>query len=228
MSQQFHCHKHGMIQGRHYSCPMCRREQEKDKLAQGAIDASRAQAEATERAGLAQARAIEEAARQERQAIADAAWKENNPGDYDCPSCKLQSLLRRAKRCPKCRADIPDEYWAQVDAAEKKRIEEERRRQEEHERWLASPEYAAQKAAEEEAWRQAALTEKIKNLSIFTLILLVVSFVFCCNIFTALPALCMAIYIYVISEDKKAPFILLITSIAVAGYWLYRIKPMEN
>jgi len=119
-----------MIPGRHYSCPICRREQEKDKLAQGAIDASRAQAEATERAGLAQARATEEAARQERQAIEEAAWKKNNPGDYDCPSCKLQSLLRRAKRCPICRANIPDGYWAQVDAAEKKRIEKDRRREE--------------------------------------------------------------------------------------------------
>ena len=226
MSQSFYCDKHGTIPGRHYSCPKCRREQEKDKLAQGAIDASRAQAEATERAGLAQARAIEEAARQERQAIADAAWKENNPGDYDCPSCKLQSLLRRAKRCPICRADIPDEYWAQVDAAEKKRIEEERRRQEEHERWLASPEYAAQKAAEEEAGRQAALTEKLDNFRVVAIILLGASL--CCNIFTALPALGLAIYIYVMSEDKKAPTILLITSIGIVGFWIYRLLTMEN
>jgi len=93
---------------------------------------------------------------------------------------------------------------------------------------LASPEYAAQKAAEEEAWRQAALTEKLDKVGGVSIILLVASFVFCCNIFTALPALGLAIYICVMSEDKKAPTILLITSIAIVGFWLYRLSTMEN
>ena len=45
------------------------------------------------------------------------AHAQNNPGDYDCPSCKFQTLKLRASRCPKCHANIGREYWAPIEAA---------------------------------------------------------------------------------------------------------------
>lgn len=48
--------------------------------------------------------------------IADA---ENNPGDYDCPSCMFRTLKKGASRCPKCHADPGRQYWDKVHERER-------------------------------------------------------------------------------------------------------------
>lgn len=55
-------------------------------------------------------------------AAAHIAHAENNPGDYDCPSCKFRTLKKGASRCPKCHADPGRQYW--VDVAERERLRE--------------------------------------------------------------------------------------------------------
>ena len=47
----------------------------------------------------------------------------NNPGDYDCPHCRLRALKYLASRCPKCHGEI-DRYFWQAISEERKRTRE--------------------------------------------------------------------------------------------------------
>lgn len=88
----------------------------------------------------------EENARESRKAAERAAYLANNPGDYQCPECKMISLKYLASRCPKCQAGVSDSFWegiqkkARVEA--EKAAEERKLADEERQKWLASPEYA--------------------------------------------------------------------------------------
>ncbi len=89
-----------------------------------------------------------------------AAYLTNNPGDYECPECRMVSLKNYASRCPLCRAEISRVFWEQI--RERERLAENKRIQDETERqqWLASPEYAekirqdAERKATEQAQRE--------------------------------------------------------------------------
>jgi hypothetical protein len=70
----------------------------------------------------------------------EAAYLSNNPGDYGCPACRLKSLKYLASRCPLCQSDISSAFWEPIKQAAVR-----------HQKWLASPEYAAQ---QEEARKQ--------------------------------------------------------------------------
>lgn len=88
-----------------------------------------------------------------RESTERAAYLSNNPGDYECPACRMISLRYRASRCPKCQSDVSGHFWEDIREAEK--AEEERKKQEEQKRqaWLASPEYAEQLRVEAEKLR---------------------------------------------------------------------------
>ena len=112
--------------------------------------------------------ATSDAAQEAADAAEEAAYRTNNPGDYQCPGCRMVSLKRLARRCPLCQWDIPNDSWERISEEEriekerrqeKERIEKERRQRAEEERrkWLASPEYAAQ---QERARREAEAQRK--------------------------------------------------------------------
>jgi len=47
-----------------------------------------------------------------------------NPGEYDCPECRYQTLKYLAGRCPKCHAQVSSSYWDAVNNRD--RIERQR------------------------------------------------------------------------------------------------------
>ena len=133
-----------------YQCSYC---QDMERRHNELVDATEEQTEAEEAASQQTREALEEHNRQielaseaAAEATERAAYLINNPGDYECPACKMKSLKRDASRCPKCQEKVNEHYWedireeerlAEERAAKKQRIEEE-----EHRKWLASPEYA--------------------------------------------------------------------------------------
>jgi len=78
--------------------------------------------------------------------LADAI---NNPGEFGCPSCKFRTLRRDASRCPRCRGEVPDEYWSEVrrreSEARHRAVEQAAKAAEERER-LARESEAVEKA----------------------------------------------------------------------------------
>lgn len=60
----------------------------------------------------------EQLAREQEQLAYEQNYKQNNPGDYDCPSCCFTTLRYGASRCPKCRGSVAYSYWEDIDAAE--------------------------------------------------------------------------------------------------------------
>ena len=81
----------------------------------------------------------------------DLVYKFRNPGDFQCPACKLITLKRGASRCPICHIDIEPDFWTAV--AERERREEIER---ERERQRVEAENAAkEKERRETAWKQA-------------------------------------------------------------------------
>jgi hypothetical protein len=46
--------------------------------------------------------------------IRESEYRSRNPGNYQCPACKLITLLDGASRCPMCRTDVPSSYWLSV------------------------------------------------------------------------------------------------------------------
>jgi uncharacterized Zn finger protein (UPF0148 family) len=96
-------------------------------------------------------------------ALERAAYLENNPGDYQCPWCKMVSLKYEALCCPRCRRDVADFYWKEIRESKRLKIErvaEEKRVAElKRQIYLASPEYAKElerKALEEVQLRLAS------------------------------------------------------------------------
>ena len=65
---------------------------------------------------LEQSRENAERARENAERVAEARA---NPGDYDCPACRYRTLRYCASRCPKCQANVDNEYWLRVIAKEK-------------------------------------------------------------------------------------------------------------
>lgn len=94
------------------------------------------------------------------EAARHAAYLANNPGDYECPACKMTSLKPDASRCPMCQSDVPDGFWEQVQ--ERERLAEQQRRQAEERRqkWLASPEYAKEQERSRLAVKAAERAER--------------------------------------------------------------------
>lgn len=126
--EKHHCNVHGEYEG-YSGCPDCQRAEERS--AEGRQDLLQKIGELSEQA--------------ER-----AAYKSNNPGDYDCPACRMKSLKKLASRCPLCQADVPNSYWTSwLDIWEKERAAKEA-----HEKWLASPAYAEQRASEQKQREQ--------------------------------------------------------------------------
>lgn len=70
----------------------------------------------------------------------------NNPGDYECPSCRFQTLRLDAARCPKCQSNISSDYWIPIRRQLTLQREAEERRAE----------------IEAEAFAQAALDREAK------------------------------------------------------------------
>jgi uncharacterized Zn finger protein (UPF0148 family) len=131
-------------------CPDCQKAQEYSEEATERAENTRK--EMLEKLGeLSEQRG--ENARANREAIERAAFLTNNPGEYECPKCKMISLKNGASCCPKCQKDVPENFWREIRAreyaeAERKKVEAERQREakkiaaEKHQKWLASPEYA--------------------------------------------------------------------------------------
>lgn len=97
-----------------------------------------------------------------------AAYLTNNPGDYECPACKMVSLKYCASRCPKCQADVTSDFWGRIQ--EQERSERERRQQAEEKRqkWLASPEHAAELKLKAEHEKVAELEKLAKESELET------------------------------------------------------------
>jgi hypothetical protein len=103
-------------------CPECRLEQARE-----------AQEEQVEMAREARRNAIDQHDALIN-SIRESEYKRLNPGNYQCPACKLMTLLDDASRCPMCRTDVPPSYWLSVreraqrvreaEAAAKRSIEE--------------------------------------------------------------------------------------------------------
>lgn len=87
-------------------------------------------------------------------------FKQQNPGDYECPECLFITLKRGASRCPMCQAVIDKGHWTPIYEAErltKERLEAEvRRKAEEWERGRPERERQAEQAAAEKR-KQAAV-----------------------------------------------------------------------
>lgn len=148
-----YCSVHGEYSG-DYGCPDCQRAEERAEEA--SIRSAEAHDELLERLG--------EISEQNADAAERAAYLTNNPGDYDCPACRMKSLKYLASRCPRCQSDIPDAFWERVQ--ERERLEAEKRKQAEiaRQKWLASPEYAAQQEkARQEAEDRRKQTEALER-----------------------------------------------------------------
>lgn len=105
--------------------------------------------------------------REDAERIADAKV---NPGDYDCPSCLYRTLRYRASRCPTCQGTVTAEYWDQVDARQRERVERERAVQEAaKEKWESEAPARAKAAlvAEEKAARDRAVARAYKFLGVY-------------------------------------------------------------
>lgn len=184
------CHRHGGEGFEYDQCDMCQqaeidgaRSKREMEIAIAILENSRADREARERANTEAVEAAERASTDATKAAIEAAYLTNNPGDYECPTCKMISLRNNALRCPKCQKDVPANFWeilrekeraealqmeerrrleqAEQKLAEEKAAEEQRRAEEEHRKWLASPEYALEverkKIASETALARAKL-----------------------------------------------------------------------
>ncbi|MHB0997496.1 MAG: hypothetical protein ACYC2I_14115 [Elusimicrobiales bacterium] len=118
--------------------------------------------------------ATERASAEAAEAARDAAYLANNPGDYECPECRMISLKHLARRCPKCQSNISDSFWERIReqerlaaelAAEEKRLAAEKQKIEEENRqkWLASPEYALEVERKKIASEAALAREKLES-----------------------------------------------------------------
>ena len=140
MSATHYCHIHGsytVYNGEVGGCPDCQRLSSDNK-------------DILEQLANSQKANVEIAAQ--------VIYRTNNPGDYECPACKMISLKTDASRCPLCRSDVPSEFWDRIRL--RKQLEDEKRRQAEEDRqkWLASPEYAKELETARLAAEAAALS----------------------------------------------------------------------
>lgn len=105
-------------------CPQCREAEEQAETGRAKI-----QEEISRLNDSLQA--SREAGESEREAsearILSALYAVNNPGDYQCPSCKLRTLLMDAERCPRCQKDVKHGYWDDIRERERRRAEEQKR-----------------------------------------------------------------------------------------------------
>src|SRR5258708_2122027 len=109
-----YCPIHGVLPSTWDGCELCqRRAEEQDEAAE-------------ERAELT------------ARLSAEHTYRVNNPGEYECPYCKLTSLKRGARRCPRCQHDIEGDYWEAIDARRRREEEELDRKRRAHDEWLRS------------------------------------------------------------------------------------------
>jgi ribosomal protein L37AE/L43A len=102
MSEWRHCPIHGVEYHRENGCPDC-------QVAENCA--------AADRTDLLQA--ISNLKSAAVHAAEHAAFRQSNPGDYECPSCKFKTLLYDAPLCWKCQRSVGDEYWKDVRRVEK-------------------------------------------------------------------------------------------------------------
>ena len=171
-----HCRIHGKYSDVYSDgCSECQRAEEREVEALGERERA---AESREEAARERAERAEEAARERAERAEEHAHQVNNPGEYQCPFCLLNSLKRPARRCPKCHGSIESSYWEAVLAreaeaasrAEQRRKlagEEHERKRKAHEDWMKSPDGVAAAKAKEEAEarsRQEAMRAKQAGL----------------------------------------------------------------
>lgn len=96
--------------GLHYEyedgCPKCR-----DDAKQAASDRSEIISEI--------ARSREQSREDTAAAARHIADAKNNPGDYNCPSCKYRTLIKGASICPVCHEKPGPQYWVDVETKER-------------------------------------------------------------------------------------------------------------
>lgn len=162
------CYRHG-IDHSGYECPRCEAEQR-------AEEANRRASERHEES-LRHAERLAEEARYEEDRIAqlhadavrDVAYRTANPGDYQCPHCRFDTLRKNASRCPRCQGTVDKSYWDKVRRyeeleqvslrAREARERKEKALREEQQARLAqqmAKEHAAKLAAAQAAERAAA------------------------------------------------------------------------
>ena len=127
---KYHCYIHGEYTEygeTHQGCPDCQQAQYDRETSSNELSIK-----------------LDTLATQTAAAAIIAAHKTNNPGDYQCPSCKLISLIDGASCCPMCRKDVPSGYWERIREAERKIERQNRQAKADKQRWLQSPEYAEQ------------------------------------------------------------------------------------
>lgn len=150
-------------------CPICReaggktlgeieedvRESEVDEeqLQEVVEEIRRERKEASERARME----VQESA---NRAAERAAYLENNPGDYQCPSCGLKSLTRPFTCCPKCQKNIPLGFWEII--AEQEKLTAERAVVEIERKKLEEARKLIEKAADREEYEEQVKIAEVK------------------------------------------------------------------
>ena len=147
-------------------CPACERNEQLTDTIEEQEENNRAfQAEALEQQTeieLAKIKIHARIAEKNREAVEHAAYLENNPGDYQCPSCKMISLKSDASRCPKCQANVSSSFWSNIWESERLAREERRIAEEKQQKWLASPEYMLEQEHKKLA-SEAAARDEVKE-----------------------------------------------------------------
>jgi len=144
-----HCRIHGREFEHGEGCPECRE-------AEACAENDREELLET----LERVREEAEAARTE------SDYKQANPGDYECPECRYDTLRRMASRCPKCHARVAASYWTQLLEREQQEAEErERQKARAAEEWArGEPERQRRARAEAEA-RAAEAARLVRETS---------------------------------------------------------------
>jgi hypothetical protein len=157
----YYCNLHGAYEEHWNGCPKC--QVAEDHAREAEYDAEQRAREAADDAAMRAEELTED--------LEDLAYRQSNPGQFKCPSCKYITLKRNASACPKCQRDVPTQYWTEVNqliakrAAEKRAQEakqaEEAGAQRKRER-LASAERERLAAAEKQAAteREAAAAQR--------------------------------------------------------------------
>jgi uncharacterized Zn finger protein (UPF0148 family) len=156
-----YCHIHGeYIGSAEFGCPKCQEAQGNTEEALSAIVSGTL-------AGLA---------RQEKSdaKVIAALHEINNPGEYQCPACRLKTLITGASRCPRCQKDIEHSFWEAIWRQEE--IERARQERERAEQAARAAEEARLRRIEEEkrTAERAAAEEKqrIRNLRILRVVVI--------------------------------------------------------
>lgn len=139
-----------------------KQEREQHEAAREHEQERRREAETRARDAEERERTRRQEAEEERLRSADEAhFRQANPGDYECPHCRYQSLRRSASRCPTCQGSISTSYWTPIFQEEREAAEERRRVQRladeewkrgEPERQQRARDAAREKAEAQERW----------------------------------------------------------------------------